>query len=278
MTVAALQPALLRARPPRLNRAERAAVTDDLIGKLRACTSSEGADELRVQLVLANRGVAEAVATRYRGRGITHDDLVQAAYEGLTKAVQRFDPDLESDLLSYAVPLMRGEIQRYFRDHAWAVRPPRRLQELQWRISQAVDQLVSQLGREPSEAEIRAALHIGPEEYRDALGAFGSFRPTSLDQPLYTSSATALGDLLPAEDEDHSRSEARVVVTRALKSLAPRERRMLYLRFYEDLTQKEIADHLGMSQMQVSRALHRLLRRLRNVVGDLDGGTAPGIA
>jgi RNA polymerase sigma-B factor len=278
MTPAFLQPALLESRLTRLNRTERAAITDDLVDQLRCCDSPERADTLRAQLILANRGVAEAIATRYRGRGITYDDLVQAAYEGLTKAVQRFDPGLESDLLSYAVPLMRGEIQRYFRDHGWAVRPPRKLQELQWQIGQVVDQLESDLGREPSETEVQAALDIAPEEYRDALAAFGSFRPTSLDQPTNVSSSTALGDLLPAGDEERSRCEARVVVTRALQSLSQRDRRMLYLRFYEDLTQQEIGDDLGMSQMQVSRTLQRLLHRLRSIVGDLDGGTAPDAA
>lgn len=271
-------PTLLEASPQRLTRTQRAALTDDLVRQLRTCESPERVQTLHAQLIVINRSVAEAVATRYRGRGIAHDDLVQAAYEGLVKAVRRFDATRDIDLLSYAVPLMRGEVQRYFRDHGWTVRPPRRLQELQWQIGRAVDELESELGREPTDTEIRDAVGVDAEEYRDAVAAFGSFSPTSLDQPTNTASDTALGELLPAEDQDQQRTEARLVVVHALGSLPARERRMVYLRFYEDRTQQEIGDDLGMSQMQVSRTLQRLLRHLRSVVGELDPSTAAGAA
>lgn len=273
-SVSAPLPALLETRPRRPTRAARAALTEELIAELRGCDTPEEAEALRDRLIVANRGVAEAIAARYRGRGIAYDDLVQAAYEGLTKAVQRFDTGLDIDLLSYAVPLMRGEIQRYFRDHGWTVRPPRPLQELQWQISQAVDRLESELGREPSDAEVQHELDVEPVAYREAIAAFGSFHPISLDQPASATSATPLGDLLPTEDEERSRAEARLVVTHALQTLPARERRLIYLRFFEERTQQQIGDDLGMSQMQVSRSLQRLLRRLRTVVGGPDPSTA----
>jgi len=270
-------PTLLEAHPHRPTRLARAALTTELVEELRACATPEHAEVLQARLIVTNRGVAEAIAARYRGRGIAYDDLVQAAYEGLTKAVQRFDTSLDIDLLSYAVPLMRGEIQRYFRDHGWTVRPPRPVQELQWQIGQSVDRLESDLGREPTDEEVQADLGVDSGAYREALAAFGSFHPISLDQPANATSATPLGDLLPTEDDDRAQAEARVVVRNALQALPARDQRVIYLRFFEERTQQQIGDDLGMSQMQVSRTLQRLMRRLRNVVGDLDASTvAPG--
>jgi RNA polymerase sigma-B factor len=259
-------PATPRAR---LSRAERAATTEDLLRRLRTCAPDEAAG-IRNAIVVANCGVAEALATRYRGRGIPHEDLVQVANEGLVKAVQRFDPSLDVDLLVYAVPLMRGEIRRYFRDLGWTVRPPRPVQELQGRMKQAIARLGAELGREPNEAELREALGVDEAEYREARAAFGSFQPLSLDQPVAPSATLSHGDVLPADDVDQPSCEARIIIDRALRSLPGQERRMIYLRFFEERTQKEIAQMLGMSQMQVSRRLQRVLERLRDVVGDLD--------
>lgn len=264
-------PSLLGAHRARLSRAERAAVTAVLVRRLRTCSSPGEAGRLRDAIVVANCGVAEAVAMRYRGRGIPYEDLVQVAYEGLVKAVQRFDPALDVDLLVYAVPLVRGEIRRYFRDYGWTVRPPRSIQDLQGRMTQTIARLSSELGREPIDTEVREALDVDDEHYRAARAAFGSFQPLSLDQPVAPFSTLSHGDALPAEDVDQPSCEARVIIDRALRSLPRQERRLIYLRFFEERTQQEIAHQLGMSQMQVSRRLRRVLQRLREIVGDLEG-------
>ncbi|HYF73520.1 MAG TPA: sigma-70 family RNA polymerase sigma factor, partial [Nocardioides sp.] len=162
-----------------LTRQERSDQTAALLRAAHATTAGpDERDELLGRVVVINRGVAEAVAARFRNRGVAQDDLVQVAYEGLTKAVRRFDPELRNDLLTYAVPTIRGELQRYFRDQGWTVRPPRRIQELQWRVGQVRERLTQGLGREPGGDEIAGELGISVEDYRDAAAAFGCFQPS----------------------------------------------------------------------------------------------------
>lgn len=249
-----------------LTRQQRSERTAELL--LLAC----GADEetrrgLLEQVVLINRGVAEAVASRYRNRGIAQDDLVQVAYEGLIKAVARFDPRLRNDLLTYAVPTIRGELQRYFRDQGWTVRPPRRVQELQWRVNHALESLGQELGREPTDQELMAHLDLDLEQYREAIEAFGCFQPTSLDLSVGQDSPTTLGALIPGENTDGDAADARVTLAPVVRRLSERDRRILYLRFFEDRTQQQIGEDLGVTQMQVSRLLARILRHLRDEVG-----------
>ena len=246
-----------------LSRADRAAQTRALLQQVAETDDPDRAAQLRERVVVINRGVAEAVAARYRQRGVAVEDLHQVAFEGLTKAVMRFDPELRNDLLTYAVPTIRGELQRYFRDHGWTVRPPRRIQETQWLVNQAVERLTQQLEREPSAAEIAAELDISVDEYRETVAAFGCFQPTSLDQPTGADSAASLGDLLPGADHDTDASEARVTLAPVVRRLPERDRRILYLRFFEDRTQEEIGQDLGVTQMQVSRLLSRILDTLR---------------
>ena len=131
---------------------------------------------------------------------------MQVAYEGLTKAVRRFDPSTRNDLLTYAVPTIRGEVMRHFRDHGWTVRPPRRVQELQWRVNQCIERLEHELGREPRDAEVIEELGIDEKDYREAIEAFGCFQPTSLDQPVRTDATSSLGDLIPDMAEPQSAS------------------------------------------------------------------------
>jgi RNA polymerase sigma-B factor len=254
-----------------LSRAERAEQTDALLRSAHDTTDPDEAARLRARAVLINRGVAEAVAGRYRHRGIAQDDLNQVAFEGLTKAVTRFDPDLRNDLLTFAVPTIRGELQRYFRDQGWTVRPPRRIQETQGRAHTAVRDLEQSLGREPNNTEVADELGISTDDYGEAMAALGCFRPTSLDLPVGTDSAT-LGDLLTddGEEEAHEASDARVMLAPVVRRLSDRDRRILYLRFFEDLTQAEIGADLGVTQMQVSRLLSRILDNLRH---DLEGAS-----
>ncbi len=253
-----------------VSRAERSARTAELLDRAAACPP-EQRNALLDEVILLNRGVAEAVASRYQGRGLARDDLVQVAYEGLVKAVRRFDPATRNDLLTFAVPTIRGELLRHFRDHSWSVRPPRRVQELQWRVNQKIEELEQRLGHQPSDAEIKTAMGLSDDDYREAMEAFGCFQPTSLEQPASPGSTASLGDFIPQEDTVTAASEARVVLSPVVRRLSERDRRILQLRFVEDLTQAEIGADLGVTQMQVSRLLSRILEDLRDELGGTDG-------
>lgn len=250
-----------------LTRAERSARTTELLREARECSDPERRLAVLDQVIAINRGVAESVASRYRDRGIELADLHQVAYVGLTRAVRRYDSDRAEDLLTYAVPTIRGEIQRFFRDHSWAVRPTRRVQELQWQVNREIGRLAQQLGREPSDTEVREALDLSYEEYAEAIAAFGCFQPTSLDQRATAESDTTLGELI-GEEQPVDAVEARVVLEPVLRRLSERDRRILHLRFVEDLTQAEIGEQFGVTQMQVSRLLKRILRNLREGLED----------
>jgi len=249
-------------------RAARAETTEDLLALAERTDDEDRRQRLLDQVVLLNRGVAEAVASRYQRRGIPLEDLQQAAYEGLVKAVNRWDPSHGRPLLTYAVPTIRGELQRHFRDHGWTVRPPRRVQELQWQVSGCISELTQDLGREPSAGEVQDALGITDEEYADAMTAFGCFQPTSLDQPVGHDAAATLGELIPDRTEDAdvgelAAADARATLAPVVRTLPVRDRRILYLRFFEEQTQEQIGEELGVTQMQVSRLLTRILRDLR---------------
>jgi RNA polymerase sigma-B factor len=245
------------------SREERADRTADLLSRRAASTSEEERRRLNAELVEVNRAVAVALARRYRGRGVAYEDLCQTAFEGLTKAVMRFDSDLAEDLLTFAVPTIRGELLRHFRDLAWAVRPPRRVQELQQEVTAAAEELRGRLGHEPTRAEIAA--HVGAEEsaVAEAMSASDCFQPLSLAQPSRHGAELTIADVLAADDDWNDLADARVSLLPAVKRLSERERRILYLRFFEDFTQEQIGAELGVSQMQVSRLLSRVLGQLR---------------
>lgn len=253
-------------RPRRpLDGKERARRTDDIVCDLRGARASDTEkelDELTRQLIETNVAVARSMASRYRNRGIDLDDLEQVALLGLTKAAQRFDPDAGHDFLSFAVPTVRGELRRHFRDSGWMIRPPRRVQDLQARIATAQDELESQLGRSPRPSEV--AEHLGEElaDVVEALAADGCFAPTSLDATVGDGSTT-LGALMGREDRAMRSAEAGVVLAPVIQMLSPRDRRILGMRFYEERTQQEIADEVGLTQAQVSRVLTRILADLR---------------
>lgn len=239
--------------------------TADLLDEAQHTAPGDHRDDLLNEVVVENRGVAEAVAARFRDRGVPMEDLQQTAYEGLLKAVRRFDPEQSEDLLTFAVPTIRGEIQRYFRDHGWTVRPPRRIQRLRGELHTATEDLSQRLGREPTRAEIVDFLDITTEEYDAAAQAQGCLRPASLDQPLPADTGASLGDLLPGDASDEP-SEDRVVVSQLIQGLGERDRLILKLRFVDDLTQAQIGERLGVTQMQVSRLLSSILRQLREEI------------
>lgn len=256
-----------------VDRAERSALTELLLDAARATDDDLLRAELLGDVVVVNRRVAEAVAMRYRDRGVELEDLQQAAYEGLVKAVRAYDPALAKNLLTYAVPTIRGEVRRHFRDRSWMVRPPRRVQELQARIRDAVDDLQRELGREPTSPEVRTQVGISEQEHADVAGATGCFRPTSLDQEAGGPGGRAtLGDLLGGGEDGLAAVEARCMLAGVVGDLAPRDQELVYLRFVEQRTQREIGDELGMSQVRVSRALSRVLAGMR---ARIEGPEAP---
>ena len=247
-------------------REQRSRMTVELLARRAEASSPDEVRSINAELVEVNRAVAVALARRYRGRGVAFEDLCQTAFEGLTKAVTRFDAELAEDLLSFAVPTIRGELLRHFRDHAWAVRPPRRVQELQQEVTAAAEELRGRLGREPSCSEI--ADHLGADEsaVSEAMRASDCFQPLSLTQPTGHSTGLTIADVLCDEDDWNDMSDARVSLIPAVRKLSERDRRILYLRFFEDMTQAEIGEELGVSQMQVSRLLVRVLGQLRKEI------------
>ena len=212
-------------------------------------------------------GVADAIASHYRRRGIPDDDLRQVAYLALTKAAQKFDADAGHDFLSYAVPTIRGELRRYFRDNGWMVRPPRRVQELQSRVFNAEVELSTTLGRSPSVSEVALHLDVPRRDVEEALGAEGCFTPTSLDRSAGSAgSNTTVGDLLGVDGVETGSVEARAVLAPVVRRLSARDRQVLRLRFFDDCTQREIAEQIGVTQTQVSRVLSRIMKELRDGV------------
>ncbi|GAB3295728.1 RNA polymerase sigma factor SigF [Epidermidibacterium keratini] len=221
--------------------------------------------------MLLNATVAEEIAARYSGRGVPLEDLRQVAYEGLILAVRRFDVGREGDLLSFAIPTIRGEIRRYFRDHGWTIRPPRRIQELQSRIQLTYGELVQDLGREPTTRELSEELGVSEAELGETYCAYGYYSLLSLDRPASDDTTTTVGDLVEGNDSGHADSENRLLLTPAISRLSERDQRILRLRFHDELTQKEIGSEVGITQMQVSRVLRRILATLRD---DLSGAAA----
>jgi RNA polymerase sigma-B factor len=243
--------------------AERSDTTAALLEEISRTDDEAERAAKREQVVLLNMGVARAIAHRYRQRGLNLDDLVQVAYVGLVKAVNGFDPTRERDFLSYAVPTVSGEVKRYFRDFGWTVRPPRRVQELQSRIAKASAELSQRLGRSPRPTEVADALEVDVEAVIEALAADGCFSPSSLDVPVGEDGSSTLGQLMSDDHEDYGDAEARVMHAPLVRRLGERDKRIVELRFFEGWTQEQIAADIGVTQMQVSRLLARIMQELR---------------
>jgi RNA polymerase sigma-B factor len=248
-------------------RAERMELTHRLLAEAAVAEPDER-ERLHAEVVLANRCVAEAIARRYRNRGVDEEDLCQVAYEGLVRAVSRYDVTRADDLLTYAVPVIRGGVQRHFRDRCWDVRPPRRIQVLQGQLNRTIDRLRSELGREPTRDEICGELGITAEELSDTEAAFGSFTAGSIDREVGSCGGLTLAEVLADDDDGPHAAEARVILAPVVRRLSERDRRILYLRFFEDRTQQEIGEEIGVTQMQVSRLLSRITTGLRHSLGE----------
>ncbi|MFE3137554.1 RNA polymerase sigma factor SigF [Streptomyces scopuliridis] len=224
--------------------------------------SPEKAD-LRNQLVRMHLPLVEHLARRFRNRGEPLDDLTQVATIGLIKSVDRFDPERGVEFSTYATPTVVGEIKRHFRDKGWAVRVPRRLQELRLALTTATAELSQQHGRSPTVHELAERLGISEEEVLEGLESANAYSTLSLDVPDTDDESPAVADTLGAEDEALEGVEYRESLKPLLEDLPPREKRILLLRFFGNMTQSQIAQEVGISQMHVSRLLARTLAQLR---------------
>jgi RNA polymerase sigma-B factor len=226
----------------------------------------------REQLIADLMPLVRSLALRYTGRGESLEDLVQVGSIGLINAVDRFDPERGVELTTYAVPTILGEIQRHFRDKAWAVHVPRSVKELRVRLAKILDQLSAELGRSPTIEELAQAAGAEEEEVIEALESDQAYTARSLSAPVDEESGGSLLELVGETDTGYARIEEGALVTAGLDALDPRERRIVELRFFGGLTQSQIAAEIGISQMHVSRLLRAALQTMRGrIEGEIGG-------
>ncbi|HEX5142909.1 MAG TPA: RNA polymerase sigma factor SigF [Mycobacterium sp.] len=241
----------------------------DVLGMFRElATLSDGTAQFQRQrdnIVERCLPLADHIARRFDGRGEPRDDLVQVARVGLVNAVIRFDVNAGSDFVSFAVPTIMGEVRRHFRDNSWSVKVPRRLKELHLRLGTATSELSQRLGRAPTASELAEELGMDRDEVIEGLVAGSSYNTLSIDSGGGgDDEAPAIADTLGDVDASLDRIENRETLRPLLDSLPDRERTVLVLRFFESMTQTQIAERIGVSQMHVSRLLARALARLRD--------------
>jgi RNA polymerase sigma-B factor len=226
-----------------------------------APSSRERDPSQRDQLVVSHLGLAHQLARRFANRGEAHEDLVQVASLALVRSAERFDPERGIMFSTFAAASIIGELKRHFRDRGWAVRAPRRLQELLLEIGTTVDRLNQELGRAPTVPELASAIDASEADVLEALEAGQSYRTTSLDAPQHEGQTMA--ESVGAEDSGFNGVENHSALAKALESLSERDRTVVRLRFVDGLSQSQIAAQLGVSQMQISRLLAASLRQLR---------------
>ena len=250
---------------------ERATLTKDEVREIftayQAASEEDERHKHRERLVAQHIGLVEFLARRFRNRGEPVEDLIQVGTIGLLKAIDRFDLDREVEFSTYATPTIVGELKRHFRDKGWAVRVPRRLQELHLELTKTVGNLAHDLGRSPTVEEIAETAGISEEEVLEGLEIAQAYNFTSLDAPIDSEDGTtSFADQLGGEDEQLENLEYRASLAPEMAKLPERERKIVYLRFFKGLTQSEIASRLGISQMHVSRLLTRTLAQLREAL------------
>jgi RNA polymerase sigma-B factor len=217
----------------------------------------------RNRIVESYTGLAIALARRFENRGEPLEDLIQVASMGLVGAVERFDPDQGAAFSSFATPTILGELKRHFRDKTWSVKVPRGLKELHLRVAPAVAELHAALGRGPTVPELAEHLGVSTDEVVEAMEAGAAYKPSGLSTPGNDGDDDSREDrLLGEEDAEYGTVEARMTVRTLMAKLPERERSIVYLRYFEDLTQSEIAERIGVSQVHVSRLLREALTRL----------------
>jgi RNA polymerase sigma-B factor len=218
----------------------------------------------RAELAERMLPLARSLARRYAGKGEPLEDLEQVASLGLLKAIDRFDVSRDVRFATFAVPTIAGELKRHFRDRGWMLRVPREIQELSARVTRSREALTRELGRSPTVDELAHALGAGVEQVLEALRAADAYRLMSLDEPL--ADGTGALEAIGGDDAGYELAEHRVLLSRGLDGLGPREREIVRLRYYEGLTQREIARAVGVSQMHVSRLIRRSIDSMRDSI------------
>lgn len=228
----------------------------------------EGDMDAREKLVMSHLNLVRFLANKFKNRGEPLDDLVQVGYLGLLKAIDRFDPSRGLEFTTFATPTIMGEIKRHFRDKGWSVRVPRRLQELSAKVNQTTDVLTRQLQRSPSVEEIAEHLDVSVDEVLEAMESSSAYSSVPLEAPSGADSddSPSVLDRYATEDNDLAFTDDRLVIEEALEGFSPREREVIELRFLKGMTQIEIAERLGISQVQVSRLLRRTLKKIQDKI------------
>jgi len=247
------------------DRAEREAATRALFERRERTADEAERQELLERIVELNIEIARGIARRFNGRGAEREDLEQVACLGLTKAACQYRLSADTPFIGYAVPTIRGEVKRYFRDCAWTIRIPRRLQEIQGALIAKTPELEQELNRVPTTADLAEHLGVEVKEIDQARAARGCFNTLSLDRELSVGDRLKLTEVI-ADEEDSTigQLEAVDMLQPVLRDLGEREREILRLRFVECWTQNDIGQEIGVSQMQVSRVLHQILETLRD--------------
>ena len=263
------------ARPARRAPQGRVAWDKDRTRELFRRYKGQGDVEARDQLIMSHLNLVRFLASKFKNRGEPLDDLIQVGYLGLLKAIDRFDPGRGLEFTTYATPTILGEIKRHFRDKGWSVRVPRRLQELSAKVNQATDALTTELQRSPKIEEIAEYLDASVDEVLEAMESSSAYSSVPLEGSSNPDAddAPSVIDRYATEDSELNFTDDRLVIEEALKSFSPREREVIELRFLEGMTQIEIAERLGMSQVQVSRLLRRTLKKIQDKI-DPDGTMA----
>ena len=256
------------ARAARRASSGKAAWDKDRTRELFRRFKQEGDAEARDQLIVNHINLVRFLASKFKNRGESLEDLVQVGTIGLIKAIDRFDPERGLEFTTYATPTIMGEIKRHFRDKGWSVRVPRRLQELSAKVNQASDELTNQLQRSPSVAEIAEHLGTSVDEVLEAMESSSAYSSVPLEGGGggEEDETPSIIDHYATEDPDLAASDDRIVLEQAIADFSPREQEVVRMRFDEGLTQVEIAERLGISQVQVSRLLRRTLHRLQDKI------------
>ena len=252
-----------RYRIPRGTNAWDKRVTRDLFYRYK----EQGDEEARDQLVVNHLNLVRYLASKFINRGEQLDDLVQVGTIGLIKAIDRFDPSRGLEFTTYATPTITGEIKRHFRDKGWSVRVPRRLQELSTKVTHATDELTTTLQRSPSVSEIADHLGVSVDDVLEAMESSSAYNSVPLEGGGEDDDAPSVIDQYATEDSELSATDNRMLLEGIIEDFSSREKDVIRLRFEEGLTQSEIAQKLGISQVQVSRLLRKTLARIHDKIG-----------
>ena len=259
-----------RARHRSLHRTPKgkAAWDKDRTRELFRQYKATGDPEVRDQLIVSHLNLVRFLASKFKNRGEPLDDLIQVGTIGLIKAIDRFDPSRGLEFTTYATPTILGEIKRHFRDKGWSVRVPRRLQELSAKVNQANDELTNELSRSPSVEEIAKRVGASVDDVLEAMESSSAYSSVPLEGGGSSDDddAPSVIDHYATEDENLAASDDRIVLEDASRDFSPREKDVIRMRFFEGMTQVEIAERLGISQVQVSRLLRRTLRRVQDKI------------